>query len=883
MKVLVKNVQKYNLFDDADEKTVKQKCIFEANTQNNPLNATRVRPMSKASMASIKKDVINALQYSDDAQYFDYSTDAGKANIKKLEKYILSLNEPRNEQAKKKIVNNIINNGVDRIANSSSKNTNQIVTKVYNGVIKKSPKTFQDDISKKKLMKFIKTQIPKLQYKNDSDIGDLVDDIINNHLNTIINQQTGDKKQISLKLFNYVVTNNTNTNISFENDDKGTKNKKALKLYINSINDIEFLTTDDLIKKEGDKIIADLENVLKSAPTQYDSLLETEYDKIQNNIKKPLGKLCKQISDRVNNDNDGVLKKPIDITQYVDDELTNAKQQIVEKLNKDIKQIIDTEKIKNNKDVGKEVISMLRKSIYNHLKLKLTDEQIINDSAKKTPELSKEVVKGVFIQLVEGLYGIIFGTSSKISDVFDLSGANTEESIDKNWEDLKKIVNAQSSKSNSDMDDIFILFFKKSIEIIDNDTSNQKLNYKKMLLSNYNKYNSAFSLTRMTNKLSRVDNEFISNKLLDKNTNEYKELIKPINSDDGIKNVSQEILKSIFKSDIYESFIPLYEEAKKLDRTDKKVLFNAIDVLQKYKDICHNQMKKNYNDIDNMSDINSIKKLITELSNKEFIKVYSSYSRIDPIMGMMKRYAVDNLGFFDKLGKGKLLNTKNKTSILKEFVKLMGREPSEKDIELYDRFLSTLQDKKNDMKTIYKKIPEYTKKYYIYRFVHYVFSIRWTFIPFELKEYAKLDESHDENKFINQFYAYVYLSKLLKKNDLSPTFKRLLNKIFENKYIVNERDILPLIYDLSIISNRVSIYQLRTAISKIPDFKTLYDIDYENTANEMFDEQPMIITTKKDKQFVGLIIIKNYNDLFKKIENKIKNASNKSLSGKRLV
>lgn len=701
--------------------------------------------------------------------------------------------------------------------------------------------------------------------------------------NIILETPKESKEQIISKLFNYVVSNNTDSSISFGNDSNGTKNINDLKAYINKINNIESLSTDNLIKQKGNEIISNLKNVLKPS-SQYDALIDTEYNKIQTNIKLPLGKLCQNISNRINKDNNGILKKPIDVTQNIDDELTNSKDQIVSQVKKYVKQFVDSNEIKNNKKVGKEVVSLLRKSIYNHLKTKLLNKQMIDDSAKKTPEISSKLIKGVFIQIVEGLYGIIYDKNTKISDIFDLSGANTNDSIIEKWNELKNIIKNRVSKSNSDMDDIFIKFFEKSIEIIDNDTSKQKLNYQKMLLNNYNKYNNVFSLTKMTNSLSRVDKEFVNNKLLDKNTNEYKTLLKKVNSEDEIKNISQTILKYIFKSDIYESHNILYETSKKLDRNDKKVIFNAIDVLQKYKEICHEKMRQKYNEVDNMSNINSIKKTISELNDQDFINIYSSYTRVEPIINMMKYYVINNMGYLDKLGKGKMLNMENKSSVIKEFVKLMGREPSVKDIKMYDDFLDSLKEKIFEMNKIIKDVKQYTRNNYIYNHIHYVLSQRVSSMPFEFKEYAKLDDSHDENKFINQMYAYILLSKIKDNNDLSPTFKRLLDKIFENKHIIKEKDVKPLIYDFSIISHRVSIYQIRTVISKIPLFKTKYKIDFENTANEIFNEQPMIITSKKDDQFAGLIILKNYNELFKKISNTIKNITGKKFnSGNRLV
>lgn len=701
--------------------------------------------------------------------------------------------------------------------------------------------------------------------------------------NIILETPKEAKEQIISKLLDYVVSNNTDSSISFGNDSNGTKNINDLKAYINKINNIESLSTDNLIKQKGNEIISNLKNVLKPS-SQYDALIDTEYNKIQTNIKLPLGKLCQNISNRINKDNNGILKKPIDVTQNIDDELTNSKDQIVSQVKKYVKQFVDSNEIKNNKKVGKEVVSLLRKSIYNHLKTKLLNKQMIDDSAKKTPEIPSELIKGVFIQIVEGLYGIIYDKTTKISDIFDLSGANTNDSIIEKWNELKNIIKNRVSKSNSDIDDIFIKFFEKSIEIIDDDTSKQKLNYQKMLLNNYNKYNNVFSLTKMANSLSRVDKEFVNNKLLHKNTNEYKTLLKKVNSEDEIKNISQTILKYIFKSNIYESHNILYETSKKLDRNDKKVIFNAIDVLQKYKEFCHEKMRQKYNEVDNMSNINSIKKAISELNDKDFINIYSSYTRVEPIINMMKYYVINNMGYLDKLGKGKMLNMENKSSVIKEFVKLMGREPSVKDIKMYDDFLDSLKEKIFEMNKIIKDVKQYTRNNYIYNHIHYVLSQRVSSMPFEFKEYAKLDDSHDENKFINQMYAYILLSKIKDDNDLSPTFKRLLDKIFENKHVIKEKDIKPLIYDFSIISHRVSIYQIRTAISKIPLFKTKYKIDFENTANEIFSEQPMIITSKKDDQFAGLIILKNYNELFKKISNTIKNITGKKFnSGNRLV
>lgn len=895
MRVIKKNGQIHYITDELYNKIMSKKNIFESpktdnnsrvvNNPSNPMN----KNMDEASKVQIRNAVLNMLQHDENYKYFDKSTPDGIKNIKKLDEYILTLKAPKNDKQMQKVVNNIINYGIKKIVDSSDDNTKSISKMIYDGVIQKSPTNFADDISKKKLKNYI-SQIPNLKYKSMDDVGDIVNDIISNRLNTILNQQVGDSKNILNKILNYVITNN-NTDIPLDDTDGGKKNKERLKLYIQKMNNLEFLTSDSLIQQEGDRIIKNLESILKSAPTQYDDSIDNEYDKIQKYIQKPLGDLCKKISDRVNSDYNGKLGSSIDIVKPVDEELSIAKDDIILKVKEKIKNVVNNDKISDNIKLDNEIISVLRKEIYNHLKTKFMDETIINDSAKKTPEIPHGVIKSIFIQIVEGLYGIIYKTGTRIADVFDMSGANDEESVNKKWSQFKSIVRKQTSYTNGDMDDIFITFFDKCIEIVDNDTSKNKLNYQIMLLKNYNQYNNAFGLTMIANSLNKVDKDFIKNKILNDQDSIYDELLNKELTDDEIKNISETMIGYIFKTKLDESYRPLLEgNSEKLNKKDKFVLTNSLRTLEKYKQICYQNMSKKYNDIDSMNDIESIKSMIKELNGKEFINMYRSYSRLDVVISMIKQFIVKNENFFTKIWKSLkslkslILNEKTSDELIKTFVKYMGRQPNKSDIKLYDEFYKKMKNKSDLMKQIIKEIIESCRDNYIFRYIHYMLSPRITGLPNELIEYMSTSKMGDEKLFLNQAYAYLVLLKIRQNDDASPTLKRLVDKITNGKDDYTERDIKNLIWDISIISNKISSHDLRTAISKVPLIRDKYSIDFEMTSNELIEIRPMFITEKSTNELLGMIVVKNYDKMFRNLSNEIEHyRMNSSNSGSNLV
>jgi hypothetical protein len=147
-----------------------------------------------------------------------------------------------------------------------------------------------------------------------------------------------------------------------------------------------------------------------------------------------------------------------------------------------------------------------------------------------------------------------------------------------------------------------------------------------------------------------------------------------------------------------------------------------------------------------------------------------------------------------------------------------------------------------------------------------------------------LDENHGENKFLNKFFAYVSLGKIYDNNEkISPTFKKLLKNIFDNKDVIKHGDCKKLAYDINVLSKRISIGQLQTTITKSPLLKTKYKANLEITSNEIYDERPIIIVERNTDQFVGLILLKDFGSMFRDIGNMLDKLSVVKNKGERLV